>query len=448
MPDIDLPTVIFALVALFVAYKLRSVLGMRNDGGRPGGLLAPLRRAPGPAPPAVAPIEAEAPAPAPTLPVAADRWKNVADPDAWNGLDAIAAADKGFPAQAFLSGARAAYDMVVHAFAAGDSATLRGLMAPEAFANFDAAIRARAAAGHTMTTTVRVDRRRHDRRRAARRPERPDHRALCEQARLGHPRRRRNRRRRLADGGRRPPRPVDLRPRRALARSELAADGDPVGTLTLDGGSSRASNRSDFDGLAGFGDDDHLAAFRCFERSARALVEGSAAERAGPKALRRADRSGRGRRSPRLPWTPRRAAFLRNPLSAVPHRPRSAGAGFLTGYYEPCVAGSPVETDAFRWPILARPRDLVSFAPGETPAGLSRGRHRRARRSDGSLVPYDDREAIERERRDPIVWLRDAVEAFLIQVQGSAQVEFRTDGGRGSPMTAATACPIRRSGGS
>ena len=44
--------------------------------------------------------------------------------------------------------------MIVHAFAAGDSATLRGLMAPEAFANFDNAIRARAAAGHTMSTTV------------------------------------------------------------------------------------------------------------------------------------------------------------------------------------------------------------------------------------------------------------------------------------------------------
>jgi predicted lipid-binding transport protein (Tim44 family) len=153
MPDIDLPTVIFALVALFVAYKLRSVLGMRNDQGRPpGGFLAPLRRAPGPASPAAAPREA--PAPRPALPTAPDRWKTVAEPDAWRGLDAIAAADNSFDAQAFLSGARAAYDMVIHAFAAGDSATLRSLMAPEAFANFDAAIRARAAAGQTMTTTV------------------------------------------------------------------------------------------------------------------------------------------------------------------------------------------------------------------------------------------------------------------------------------------------------
>jgi predicted lipid-binding transport protein (Tim44 family) len=69
-------------------------------------------------------------------------------------LDAIAVADRDFKPQAFLSGARAAYEMVVHAFAAGDSATLRSLMAPEAFANFDNAIRARAAAGQIMTTTV------------------------------------------------------------------------------------------------------------------------------------------------------------------------------------------------------------------------------------------------------------------------------------------------------
>ena len=34
MPEIDLPTVIFALVALFVAWKLRSVLGMRQDSER------------------------------------------------------------------------------------------------------------------------------------------------------------------------------------------------------------------------------------------------------------------------------------------------------------------------------------------------------------------------------------------------------------------------------
>jgi predicted lipid-binding transport protein (Tim44 family) len=155
MPEIDLPTVIFALVALFVAYKLRSVLGMRQDSERqPGGLLAPLRRVPSASSPPVAQPDAAPPAPVPQP--EADRWRGVAEPDpaVWSGLDAIAGADRSFSPQAFLSGARVAYDMVVHAFAAGDSATLRNLMTPEAFANFDNAIRARAATGQTMTTTV------------------------------------------------------------------------------------------------------------------------------------------------------------------------------------------------------------------------------------------------------------------------------------------------------
>jgi membrane-bound lytic murein transglycosylase A len=65
------------------------------------------------------------------------------------------------------------------------------------------------------------------------------------------------------------------------------------------------------------------------------------------------------------------------------------------------------------------------------------------RRADGSLAPYDDRAAIERARAAPLVWLCDAVEAFLIQVQGSAQVVFPDgvrarlayDGRNGLPYT-------------
>jgi predicted lipid-binding transport protein (Tim44 family) len=154
MPEIDLPTVIFALVALFVAWKLRSVLGTRQDSERPGELMAPLRRAPGPASAPVAQPDA-----APSAPVSQaspDRWKGVAEsnPGVWSGLDAIASADRSFSPEAFLSGAKIAYDMVVHAFAAGDSDALKNLMAPEAFANFESAIHARADAGHTMSTTV------------------------------------------------------------------------------------------------------------------------------------------------------------------------------------------------------------------------------------------------------------------------------------------------------
>jgi predicted lipid-binding transport protein (Tim44 family) len=154
MPEIDLPTVIFALVALFVAWKLRSVLGMRQDSDRPGELAAPLRRTPGPA---SAPVPQPDAAPSTVVSLApAERWKGVAEPDpaVWSGLDAISAADRSFAPDAFLAGARGAYDMVVHAFAAGDSDALKSLMSPEAFANFESAIHARADAGHTMSTTV------------------------------------------------------------------------------------------------------------------------------------------------------------------------------------------------------------------------------------------------------------------------------------------------------
>jgi predicted lipid-binding transport protein (Tim44 family) len=84
----------------------------------------------------------------------AERWQGFAAPEAFGGLEAISAADRSFAPAEFLVGARAAYEMVVQAFAAGDRETLQSLMAPEAFANFDAAIKARTAAGHTMTTTV------------------------------------------------------------------------------------------------------------------------------------------------------------------------------------------------------------------------------------------------------------------------------------------------------
>ena len=109
--------------------------------------------------------------------------------------------------------------------------------------------------------------------------------------------------------------------------------------------------------------------------------------------------------------------------------PEADSDGFLTGYYEPVVEASRVETAAYGWPLLARPADLVAFAPADAPQDFPDGVTGARRRADESLVPYDDRETIERAGRDPVVWVRDAVEAFLIQVQGSAQLVF-PDGGR------------------
>ena len=101
---------------------------------------------------------------------------------------------------------------------------------------------------------------------------------------------------------------------------------------------------------------------------------------------------------------------------------------FLTGYYEPVVESSPVRSDAFTAPILPRPADLVTLTPGTTDPGLPGGFSAGRRRPDGTLEPYPDRASLEAGALTtcarPLVWLRDWVEVFLIQVQGSARVRM------------------------
>jgi membrane-bound lytic murein transglycosylase A len=177
----------------------------------------------------------------------------------------------------------------------------------------------------------------------------------------------------------------------------------------------------DFESLAGWADDDHQAAFRAFERSARAIAGGQISPRPAQFAAPDLAATARAALCEAAAADARHFFETRfRPFRVVPEN----GRGFLTGYYEPCVPASRVETEAFRWPLLARPKDLVTFGLDPPPAGFPKDVTCARRLSDGSLGPYDDRAQIEAQRRDPIVWVRDAVEAFLMQVQGSAQVEF------------------------
>ncbi len=196
----------------------------------------------------------------------------------------------------------------------------------------------------------------------------------------------------------------------------------------------------DFESLAGWSDDDHLAAFRAFERSALALTARQTNPRPAQSAPRGLVANARAALCEAARSDARRFFESRfRPFRVVPEN----GERFLTGYYEPCVLASRVETQEFRWPILARPTDLVTFGIDPSPVGFPKDVSGARRLGDGSLVPYADRAAIETERRDPIVWVRDAVEAFLMQVQGSAQVEFPDrsraclayDGRNGLPYT-------------
>ena len=104
-----------------------------------------------------------------------------------------------------------------------------------------------------------------------------------------------------------------------------------------------------------------------------------------------------------------------------------AADGFVTGYYEPEIEGSEIESQEFSVPVLSRPDDLIDMrgvsAPGWDPH-LEGAR----RAPDGRLEPYPTRESIETgglgRHSSPVVWLRDHVEVFFAQVQGSARIRL------------------------
>ena len=70
------------------------------------------------------------------------------------GLEAIAAADANFSPAYFMDGAKAAYSMILEAFAAGDKEQLESLLTPDVYTTYLEAIEAREADGLTQVTDL------------------------------------------------------------------------------------------------------------------------------------------------------------------------------------------------------------------------------------------------------------------------------------------------------
>lgn len=167
--SIDMTTIVFALLAAFVVWKLRSVLGTRNGAEKPpsnpfasrAGSGARRGDVDGDAGNRVIALPGAAEPPVASAPAKDDRWKPNAEPGskAWAGLDAIAAADPAFAIEPFADGAKSAYEMIVTAFAEGNREVLRNLLSPEVFESFAAALAQREKRGEKVTTTfVSIDR--------------------------------------------------------------------------------------------------------------------------------------------------------------------------------------------------------------------------------------------------------------------------------------------------
>ena len=178
-----------------------------------------------------------------------------------------------------------------------------------------------------------------------------------------------------------------------------------------------------FSDLAGWAIEDHDAALAAFRRTcAEILREAPALWTALPAGedLKRACAASLDPARIRPARTFFETFFI--PFEVLP----PSGRGFLTGYFEPEYEGSLVRTEAFPTPLLARPDDLVTVPQGETWPGLEG--LQAGRKTQAGHESYPDRAAIEDgalgERARPLVHLRDAVDAFLVQVQGSARIRL------------------------
>jgi membrane-bound lytic murein transglycosylase A len=99
----------------------------------------------------------------------------------------------------------------------------------------------------------------------------------------------------------------------------------------------------------------------------------------------------------------------------------------FTGYYQPVIDGSLVETREYRYPIYGKPTDLVilgalAAASGET-ATIS------GRVGGERFAPYYTRREIDhaqllRGRGLEIAWVKDPVELFFLHIQGSGILQL------------------------
>ncbi|MEZ5735013.1 MAG: murein transglycosylase A [Novosphingobium sp.] len=102
------------------------------------------------------------------------------------------------------------------------------------------------------------------------------------------------------------------------------------------------------------------------------------------------------------------------------------GKAFVTGYYEPEIAGVRHRQPGFDVPVYGLPPDLVRARPGDAPP-LASGRQPLGRYdANGQFVPYWERADIEdgalMGKGLEIAWAADPVEFFFLQVQGSGRL--------------------------
>lgn len=144
------------MVAAFLVFRLRSVLGKRTGNERPPH--DPYARRDDAAagrPDAAEANDDDTVVSLPDRSAPAEPKSDIPDgTPATDGLKSIQAADSNFSVNEFIEGARMAFEMIVTSFASGERDTLRPLLSDEVYENFAGAIVEREGRGETMEMTL------------------------------------------------------------------------------------------------------------------------------------------------------------------------------------------------------------------------------------------------------------------------------------------------------
>lgn len=97
--------------------------------------------------------------------------------------------------------------------------------------------------------------------------------------------------------------------------------------------------------------------------------------------------------------------------------------GMITGYYEPLLHGSLVQSERYRYPLYGVPDDLITVSLESVHPEL-KGLRLRGRLEGNSVVPYATRGKMSESNASALCWVDDEVSLFFLEVQGSGRVEL------------------------
>ena len=106
------------------------------------------------------------------------------------------------------------------------------------------------------------------------------------------------------------------------------------------------------------------------------------------------------------------------------------GEVLFTGYYEPHLNGRLQPDDEFRFPIYGLPDDLIKIDLSAFDQKYD-GQSIVGRYTGQTVVPYYDRQEIDEEnalddKAEPLAWVKDPVDVFFLQIQGSGKIFLDT----------------------